>query len=253
MNVNEIILVIVVFTLLLLLLVAGIVVSFHIANRQRLQKDIKLQEASLRYEQELRVAETAISEAVLKNVSHELHDNIGHLLTSLRLQLESRMLDDEQQATRLQPLQETLVAASQQLRLLSRTLNPDFFQNSDLISAIKLDTERLQLVSNIKLHFKYDNERTGLSKEQELLAFRIFQEGITNAIKHANAKNISINITQNNGFCLSIADDGIGFAQDASRENGLQNMRSRAKLAGLQLEITAAPGKGCRLVLSQPL
>lgn len=253
MTANEIMLLIILFTLLLLLLVAGVVVSFHIANRQRLEKNIRLQEATLKYEQELRAAETAISESVLKNISHELHDNIGHMLTSMRLQLESRMLDDEQQAQQLRPLQTTLIATSDQLRLLSRTLNPDFLQHSDLIAAINMEVERLQMVTGLNISFDYDMPSLKtLTKEQQLLAFRIFQEGLSNAVKHAQAKNIHISITGAEGFRLRIADDGKGFERNPTRENGLRNMMSRATLAKLELDIYTSPGAGCELLLWLP-
>ena len=94
---NEIILGIFFITAVLLILVAGIVVSFHIANRQRLQKNLKLQQAALDYERELRAAESAVSESVMGHISRELHDNVGHILTRLRHQIELKMLETEKE------------------------------------------------------------------------------------------------------------------------------------------------------------
>ena len=249
-NNNQIIWGVIFITLILLLMVAGIAVSFYIATRQRMQKDLKLREAALDYEKELRAAESAVSEMVLAHIGRELHDNVGHILTRLRLQIESKMLDDVHNEQMLAPMQQTLIAASDQLRLLSRTLNPDFLNSNDLLTSIRVEVDRIRLLRVAAVHFMPDETmRPALNKEQQLLAFRIFQEAVSNIIKHAAAKNIFITLNDEDGFYLSIKDDGKGFERKEEKENGIKNMIKRAELAQLNFQLITLPGKGCNIIL----
>ena len=246
---NEIILGIFFITAVLLILVAGIVVSFHIANRQRLQKNLKLQQAALDYERELRAAESAVSESVMGHISRELHDNVGHIFTRLRHQIELKMLETENEQL-LMPIQQTVVAASDQLRLISRTLSPEFLQNNDLLTSIRVETERLRLLKMFQVELRHPNHLfVELNKEQQLLCFRIFQEAITNVIKHAEAKTVTVSLQDSEGFLMSIRDDGKGFRQNPVAENGIRNMLRRAELANLHLNIESSPGQGTEITL----
>ncbi len=249
MTSNEILLTVIAITVVLLLLVAGLVVSFHIATRHRLEKNMKLQEAALHYERELRSAETAVKEGVMEHISRELHDNIGHMLTSLRLQMEIKMLDGSHNEQLLLPMQQTLVTASEQLRMLSRTLNPEFLASNDLIASVKLEVDRIRHGRILNINFVYSDQSIRISKEQQLLVFRIFQESISNIIRHSQANHVEVHIKHEPDFSMNIQDNGKGFEQSAIKENGIRNMRKRAELADMQLDIHSSPGKGSLITL----
>ncbi len=249
---QQIILAVVFTTLALLLLVAGIAITFFISVRQKLEQQMKMKQVALEYQQELRTAESEVAEAVRAHLSREIHDNIGHLLTYLRLQLENKLLDYNHLEPELQPLVKTTEAISQQLRMLSRTLNPEYIKDQTLDSILKQEADRIQQLKKIQVHWNRLEQWVMPSKEQQLFIFRIYQEILHNVLKHSQAKNLFIEVGGARGTCLRVRDDGRGFDFDTSMEgaNGLKNILRRAELSGLDCKINTAPGKGCEVVLS---
>lgn len=240
-------------TVIILLLVAGIIITIFVANKQRLQQAMKITQMELDYEKELRITEAEISEQVFTQVSRELHDNIGQLLTLMRLQIENKKMDDEQYGDFLQPVEDTLISASEQVRQLSRSLNTDVISQRGLAKSLEAEVQRLQLLKRPAVAWQYDNMHVPLDKNQQLIAFRIFQEMTNNSLKHSRAKNLSITLTCADGFYLEVRDDGKGFSMQevllSGNVSGLNNMKKRAALAGFELFINSMPGEGCSYVL----
>src|SRR5690606_15194537 len=158
----------------------------------------------LDYEKELRQVENEVQEQVLTDVSRELHDNIGQLLTFMRIQMEQEKYDRPEVARMLEPVDKTLVTTIDQVRSLSRSLNTDHLEQSGLLQAIDNEITRLKLIARYTLHWKNDDTEPQLNKDQKIMAFRIFQEVINNILKHAEAKNIYITLNGENTFMLEI-------------------------------------------------
>ena len=205
------------------------------------------------YEQELRKAEQEVQEQALTNVARDLHDNIGQLLTYMNIQIEQGKIQHPENKTLLHALSSTLGDTIQQVRLLSRSLNSDFLENGGLTQSIGQEVQRLQQFRAIDIHWQHDDKEPLINKDQRIMAFRILQEAINNTLKHAGASRLHISM-QGHPFRLTIADNGKGFdagrMQKAASGSGLKNMVKRAQLAGLQLNIDAAPGKGSSFDLS---
>ena len=250
---NDIALTVIVTTLLILLLIAGVVITIFLANRRHVQQQVIITQMELDYEKELRTVQHEVQEQVLTNVALELHDNIGQLLTLLRIQLENEKLDNPQLAQVLQPADATLTDAIQQLRMLSRSLNSERLEQGGLTAAIDLEVKRLQHVKHYAIHWHTDETEPNFIKDRKIMAFRIFQEILNNMMKHAQASNIYITMQAKNGFVLEMKDDGKGFEvpeKEQSTGSGLINIMKRAKLANLNLEIDTAPGKGSTFTLT---
>lgn len=250
---NDIVFTIVLSCLLILLLVSALVIVFFIWSRQRHQQAISLAETRLSFEQELRRTETEVSEHIMNQFARELHDNIGQQLTAMRFQIESSKLDDPGMGQKLKPIEIYLDEASQQLRLLSRTLNNDFVGHIGLWEAIQTEVERLRILNRFTVHQPVLIGQFHLTREQQLMVFRIFQEIIQNILKHAFASNVYIHLTGGeNEFSLLIKDDGKGFHVQEKMEgkaSGLRNIHKRASIAGLVCHIESSPGKGCTVEL----
>lgn len=250
---NDIALTVIVTTLLILLLIAGVVITIFLANRRHVAQQVKITQMELNYEKELRTVEHEVQEQVLTNIARELHDNIGQLLTLMRIQLENEKLDNPELAMKLEPLDTTLSDTIQQVRMLSRALNSDMMEHRGLLNTIELEITRLQHFRNFRVHWEHDNIEPTLDKSQRIMAFRIFQEILNNMLKHAEASNIFINMVGKGSFSLMMADDGIGFdvpEKESGTGSGLVNIMKRAKLANLVLHIDTAPGKGSTFTLS---
>ena len=251
---NEIVLGILFTTLFLLLLVAGIFISVSVAARQRMRQEVRLTQLELDYERELRSVEAEVSEQMMEQFAQELHDNIGHSLTLMRVQLENKKYDQPELAPVFQPIEDALTDASQQLRLLSHTLNTEFINNIGLEQAIALEVQKLRQLKRQQVH--WTNQFSGaltLKKDQELVVFRIFQEMIQNVLKHAKCKNIYIQLSDDENALLTVSDDGKGFDAAGTLASpagsGLKNIIKRAKMAGMQCRIHSTSGSGCRYVV----
>jgi two-component system, NarL family, sensor kinase len=253
---KDIVLAVVCTTLLVLLLVAGIIIVFFIAGKQRVQQQMQLAEARLSFEREIRKVETEVSESVMNRFARELHDNIGQLLTALHIQLENQKLDHPELAESFKTSEVYIAEITQQLRMLSRTLNSDYIGHIGLLAAIQIETEKLTSLKRFAVSYKATGGGTNLDKQQELMVFRIFQEITQNALKYSEARQFTVTVDCSaDGFEMRVQDDGHGFNKEevlnSSRASGLRNIFKRASLSGIDCELVTAPGKGCLFILKK--
>jgi signal transduction histidine kinase len=256
MNNAEIILSVISITLLVLLLVSGIVIIIFLAGRQRLRQQMELAQNKLNYEKELRQVETEVSEQILGQFAQELHDNIGQLLTAVHIQLQNLKIDHPTLNEGFKPMEIYLSEVSQQLRLLSRTLNNDYIGHIGLIAAIEVEVNRIKTLRRFQVHWQSVSGSSNLNKDQELMLFRVFQEIIQNSLRHSLAKNVYVSINNNDGgFQLKVEDDGKGFDVETTMQSnmasGLRNIIKRAQWAGMTCTIDSSPGKGCTITLKK--
>lgn len=250
---NDITATIVLATLTMLLLIAGVVITIFIANRRHVQQQISMAQLQINYEKELRTVEQEVQEQVLINVSRELHDNIGQLLTVLHIQMEQEKINFPDAGKVLEPMAGTLQDTITQVRMLSRSLNSEWLEHSGLIIMINNELNRLKQVNRLHVHWDNDNTEPLLEKDQRIMVFRIFQEILNNALKHSGADNIFIELKGKDGFNLMIRDDGKGFDADvvmaSASGSGLRNMIKRAALAHIDHQMHTAVGKGSTFIL----
>ncbi|WP_300489815.1 ATP-binding protein [Flavobacterium sp.] len=253
---NEIVLGIIIGTLLILLLIFGIFVAFSLISKQRLQQEKRLAEAKLIFEKEIRLVESEVSENIMTQLANELHDNVGQLLTVTHIHIENQKIDDPGLVAAFRPVETYLNEITQQIRMLSRTLNNDFIGSIGLRDSIPLEIERLRTLKRFNVHCTPITTISGLNKDEELIVFRIFQEITQNALRHAKAKNLYVAIVSTpEYFEFCVQDDGKGFDKNEVFENGrasgLRNISKRATLALFDCEIQSASGKGTKIVLKK--
>lgn len=235
------------------LLITGVIVTVFISHRRAERSRQEMAQMELDYQKELRAVESEVQEATLNHVAGELHDNIGQLLTFMRLQLEKEKLRQPEAEKMLEPISDTLKSTMQQVRLLSHSLSNDFITDGGLQRVISQEAERLQDLGRFAVSFDTDGVEPELSKDARIIAFRIFQEALGNTLKHAQARTLNISLQGSRGFELQLRDDGKGFdlRQAMINQNGLglKNMYRRAHMAGLHCELVSAPGTGCIFTL----
>ncbi len=241
-------------TMVILLLIAGVIITIFIAHRRTINQQVKMAAMQLNFEKELRTIQQEVQEQTMTHISRELHDHIGQVLTVVNLQLEKEKFRNPESAPALVVAGNTLREVIQQVRLLSHTLNTDFIQEKGISYTIGQEVKRLQQLGVVKIHWEPGSGELRLNNDQAIVAFRIFQEIINNALKHAEASNIYISLAGSDKLKLVIKDDGKGFDLDAgmkaSKGLGLRNIVKRAMLANLSCNIDAAPGKGCTYTLT---
>ncbi len=218
---------------------------------------VALQQSEAREEQrrlnaELRSTRALLAESARVNertrISRELHDLLGHHLTALSLNLEvaghlsqGRVKEHVQQAHTL-------------ARLLLTDVREAVSQLRDS-GAIDLGAALRPLAENVPklaIHMDVQQPLTLDDPERAHVLLRCAQEAITNAVRHADARNLWLN-AENDGECiiLQVRDDGGGTDQLANG-NGLQGMRERLRQLGGQLEIETSAGQGFRLTMTLP-
>jgi len=252
MNQTDIILAIFFSILFAIVLIGGMAIIIYTAHRTRLRQQLNLAEAQAGYEQELRTVAREVQEQMLANLSGELHDNIGQRLTLVHLQLEAQRRNFKPEI--LQQANQNLVDAMKEVRQLSHALSADVLARQGLCAMITQEVKRLSQNGVVQVSFVDETvAEPDLTPDQRLMAFRLFQEGVNNALKHAGATTLTISLSEHPDFCLQLTDDGKGFDADLllqeSKGAGLRNMQQRAGLAGLQCTVISQPGQGCTIRL----
>ena len=209
-------------------------------------------EKDLAHQRTLTLSVIETQEQVLDNISRDLHDDAGQQLTYINFQVENLKLDSVQMQEALQPVSESLRNLSESIRSISHSLNNQLLTQKDLIKSIKAEIGRLaknspfRIISNISC----EPEKT-FSQNEKIVIYRIFQENLSNIIRHSQARNVWLTITDS-PFTMAISDDGRGFDQtQASKDSlGLSNMRQRAAIIGYDISIRSSPGNGTTVTLS---
>ncbi|CAN5364217.1 hypothetical protein BH11PSE11_BH11PSE11_20780 [soil metagenome] len=198
----------------------------------------------------------AIQESERRNLALELHDVVSPNLAALKMHLATLAKQvpgnisptvDSLQADMNSVLSETTVS----LRQICANLRPALLDYSGLVAAVRGYADQFSDI--IDVSFKVSGDRSGerLPPDRESLLFRIAQEAITNSVKHARAKSVTIELTLDaDRTRLTVSDDGIGFdlaglARDGAIQGlGLLTMRERAEFVGGNFAIHSSPGNG---------
>jgi two-component system, NarL family, sensor histidine kinase UhpB len=189
-----------------------------------------------------------------RRVARELHDEVGQRLTGLLLQLEhAARLAPPTTTPQLIEAREAARESVDEVRRIARRLRPEALEELGLRSALTALAERTAASSGVRVVRKLDGQLPPLPRETELTVYRIAQEALTNAIRHARATTISLRLErEDQATVLRVVDDGVGL--DGSREGaGLLGMRERALLIGGELLVGECPGGGVEIRLAVPL
>ncbi|MEP0262554.1 ATP-binding protein [Dokdonia sp.] len=245
---NTVILILIGITILLLLLiVVGVLFSVFIRRKNELL--LEQQTSQKRFEREIAESQIEIREETLRNISWELHDNIGQLLTLAKIQTQNSGGDQEQ----LDEAANTIGKGLREIRALSKLINPEALKNMTLTEAIELELDRFKRMEYLTPSLKVIGIPVAVDKKIGTIIFRVFQEFFTNTIKHSKATHLDVRITYtDNTIDIKAEDNGIGFNfafAKAKKGIGLSNMESRAKLIGADIKVTSEEDKGTQLHL----
>jgi two-component system, NarL family, sensor kinase len=213
-----------------------------------------------KFQQEILLTQLEIQEQTLKNISQEIHDNIGQTLSLVKLNLNT--IDMEKPAVIPQKVnnsKELVGKAISDLRSLSKKMHSDSIMAAGLLKAIEFELGLVEKSGVYQTRFKINGEPVTLDAQKELILFRIVQEAMNNIIKHAHASTIAISANFSKGrLHLAIDDDGKGFELpiergDMNRGIGLRSMQNRVELLNGQFAIESTPAKGTQIQISVPL
>jgi signal transduction histidine kinase len=234
-------------------LIAGIfMVILVFVFMKRKNKLIKDQiTAKKDFERELAETQIEIREATLQNISWELHDNIGQIMTLAKVKAQNAGDDPEKMKQAAKLIGEGL----DELRALSKIINPEAIKKLTLLEAVQLEIERFNRLRFIEANLAVEGERYNIGDSEQIIIFRILQEFFSNTIKHSQATNLNVALNYGpNELFISAHDNGIGFMNSEEYSGiGLKNMKTRARLINAHLEINSEENKGTNLTLVYPL
>ena len=247
---------------LLLMVPFIILLGFRIRNRQI--KYIKeKQQLEHDYQQEILRSQIEIQQQTLQAVSQEIHDNIGQLLSIVKMQLniieESPVSNPHQ--TQIIKTNELVSRVIEDLRSLAKGVNPDFVQTHGLSECVGFELERLQNTGLFKTELEIKGTPHKLNLSREFIVYRVIQEALQNIIKHARATAVCIQFDYSDSTvqCM-IKDNGRGFdinealsTNAAASGSGLRNMLQRIKMINGTIDIDSKLEEGTVVKIILPL
>ncbi len=201
-------------------------------------------------------------ESERRRIARELHDEIGQSLTALKINLQiaarsasgmlPALLDDS-----IRLVEQTL----DQVRNLSLNLHPSMLDEFGLVPALRWYLERIKTQTGLQVSQSFSLEERRFQTEIEVAGFRIVQEAVTNALRHAQCRSVTVEVRLDGPVLHALVrDDGIGFDPAEARRRaiggaslGLVGMQERAEFVGGQLTISSETGRGTHVHAEFPV
>lgn len=194
----------------------------------------------------------AAQEGERKRVARELHDEVGQVLTAIALRAERATEDTLRQPTALAEIAERLKQSLEDVQRIGRELRPEALDDLGLVNALIALCSRIDREAGLRVARNLDWDLPPLSAEDELVIYRIAQEALTNALRHARATEVMVSLKHVDGHVvLCVQDDGCGLPERRT-ESGLVGMRERAMLIDAHLDIHSNGQAGTRITLTVP-
>jgi signal transduction histidine kinase len=235
--------VLIVSTLLVLFIVIALIILFTVFQKKKNDLVEKRKIEKEKFEREIAETQIEIREETLRNISWELHDNIGQLLTLAKIQLQNASKEN------INEVSETITRGLAEVRALSKLINPEAIKNINLKEAIQLEIDRFNRLNFIDSSLEIIGEIKIIDVKHSIIIFRILQEFFSNTIKHSRASTLKITLNYKlDGLNIMAKDNGIGFSSDVKKEGiGLINIKKRAQLIGAEIKFLSEENRGTLL------
>lgn len=248
----EVIATIVVATFTLVIFVVFILIFSQIFYKR--QKNFLAHQAALKtqFEQEILRSQIEVQNETLKNISQDLHDNIGQMLTVVKINLSLLEKIVPKETIYLSQATDLLGQSMQQIRDLTRSLDGDFIKCFGLENTLRNELRRIERMNILGVKLDIVGEKVELGPDKEVILFRMCQEALNNILKHACASSIIVNLSYSVAdFKIVISDNGKGFIVDSALPSdgsggglGLTNFHRRAAFIGASIRIGSIIGIG---------
>jgi len=231
-------------------------IVWDISESKRIELALDSSRGQLR---ELSAHLESVREEEKARIAREVHDELGQMLTVLKLETSMCELAyadlDPGLRERLNSMKKLIAQLFQLVRDVATALRPPIL-DAGICSAIEWQARRFEARTQIPCLVQVPEHLPPLSAAKEVGLFRILQEALTNVIRHAQAQTVELTLSvQGKELCLSISDDGQGFEPSAGRPAsfGLVGMRERVLMLGGTLSLQSEPGAGTTLSVRVPL
>jgi signal transduction histidine kinase len=190
-------------------------------------------------------------------VSRDLHDQIGQILTAIKMDLTwaSKRLPDGDMQRRLNESIELVNEGVRSVRTICSGLRPGVLDDLGLSAAIEWQANEFTARTGIACEVSVPAFDLNLAPDQRTAFFRIFQEALTNIARHAQASRVQADLyMEDRHLVLEVSDNGKGFSPaEVSGSLGILGMRERARACGGEFQLTSSPNNGAALAVRIPL
>jgi signal transduction histidine kinase len=248
---------------LILMLSSGLVLAIgsalYILRLER-QARVRYAELALRRGelQQLSARLVDAQETERRSISRELHDEVGQALGLLLMEvgrLSNQLANsDEKSREMLEHIKTVAERVVQTVRNMALLLRPSMLDDLGLVAAVEWYARELSRQAGIEVKVHAENVSEKLPDEVKVCVYRVIQEALNNAQRHAHAKNVLVELTQSSDATrVKITDDGSGFDAKRTRGMGVLGMEERVKRLGGTINIDSRPGAGTTITVELPL
>lgn len=251
---SDLILVYFIGTVGMMLLAGGIFFFFVSYQKRLLTKQLELKQIKHNQQEEILRNTIQAQEKERKRIAQDLHDEVGAMLSVVKLNVGriERKSEEEKAKILAGETKAYLDDVITQVRRISRALLPPSLEKLGLFFALEELANWVNKSDELRIDCWKSGEQFRFDGKKELAIFRVVQELINNAIKHAEASQITVNARFNtHSLAIVINDDGKGFHLEKMTRTGLglKNLQSRSEIAGAQFKLKSEPGKGTTAIL----
>jgi signal transduction histidine kinase len=242
----------IILALVIVVILGVFVVLFFLLFLKRKNALIKSKEdAEVNYKQEIIKTQIEIREETLRNISWELHDNIGQLMTLAKIQAQNAKDDP----LKIEEAANSIAKGLDELRALSKNINPDTIKDLSLEAALKQELDRFNKLNFLETQLEIKGTTQEINANIAIVLFRILQEFFSNTIKHSQASNLKVGLKYSETQLeIQAKDNGIGFdSLLPTQGQGLKNMIHRAALIGAKATIQTKDNSGTSITILYPL
>lgn len=236
----------------------GMLLALDVTARERAQREVAKSRAQL---ERLSRALLTAQEDERKRVAREVHDELGQALTAVKIGLASASVRARQRhsgevETRLRTATATLDGAIEAVQRIVLRLRPGVLDSLGPLAALEHEVQQFRDRSGLDVTLTLPPEPVRLGAEEATTLYRTAQEALTNVLRHAQARRVSVTFeTRADGHHLEIADDGVGISEDEMGKPssmGILGMRERAAACGGQVDVRRRPEGGTVVRLRIP-
>ncbi len=256
MEKEQLIILILFITIMLLLIVSFLLFVMVWYRRKSNRHILEKQNMQQAFNTEILQARLETQEHSFNQISRELHDNIGQLLSSTKMLMKVGFIQLNNVPESLTTAEQTITKAIQDLRHVSKSFNKEWLLQFNLIKNLETEINYINITKAIQADFLTDYDNLPLAADEQMMLFRVMQEALQNSLKHASPKHIGIQIkNEATSIHIIIKDDGNGFdfALAQQQSLGLTNMQQRIKFLEGIIEWQSQKNNGTTVKIILPL
>jgi len=241
---QEVLTIIIAVILILVIIAVFFLLMLVYFNNKKLQNISEKEQLKKDFDQALLQTQLEVQEQTMKQISLEIHDNVGQVLSLVNLNLKTLHTAD------VEKLNDTTILVNKaiaDLRSLSKSLNYESIGKKRLVELMQEELSLLERTGKFTTHLSIEDD-IPLPPKQLIILYRMVQEVLNNIIKHSEATNVKAHIKDRK---ITILDNGKGFLDNGNYAGlGLNNLRQRGKAIGADVLIESALGKGTSVTFS---